>query len=146
MNTRGKGWPGGRPRHPSPFTGSPRGLTCGFSPAERNTQRGHPLMCPGSRVKPGTLPSIGTPGVLHPVGGCRCGSSSFDKGYFYFKGGFAGCAARVMHVWGFGVGGCPRGTSGCIPGTQAGQHWGTLMEHLLFSGHPLPGPTWAVSE
>lgn len=78
----------GRPRHPSPSTGSPQGPTCGFSPARRNAQGGHPLMCLGSRIKPSTLPGTGTPGVLHPAGGCGCRSSSFDKRYFYSESVF----------------------------------------------------------
>lgn len=45
-------------------------------------------MCLGSRIKPSTLPGTGNPGVPHPAGGCGCGSSSFDKRYFYPEGFF----------------------------------------------------------
>lgn len=75
----------GRPQHPSPSTGSPRGPTCGFSPARKNAQGGCPLMCLGSRIKPSALPGTGIPRVLHPAGGCGYGSSSGDKRYFYSK-------------------------------------------------------------
>lgn len=79
----------GRPWHPSPATGSSWGQTCGFSPVRRNTQHGHLAAHSSSRIKLGTLPSTGAPGIPHPPGVCRCGSSSFDKMYFCSEGFFA---------------------------------------------------------
>lgn len=82
-----------RPQHPHPATGSPQGPTCGFSPVRRNTHR----------IKLSTLPSTGVPGIPHPAGGCRCGSSTFDN-VFLLRGFFCSLGAGVMHTQGVAAG------------------------------------------